>query len=90
MHRSHRTHHPDGPPGWGPAPGWDQSLPGWSPLIDDGPLPRRAASSVARWWWPTLALAGFGAVAGFILGHDDPTPACPPGAWSPSRPPLWS
>jgi hypothetical protein len=29
---------------------------------------------VARWWWPTLALAGFGVVAGFILGHDQPGP----------------
>jgi hypothetical protein len=30
-------------------------------------------SSVARWWWPTLALAGFGTVVGIVLGHDDPT-----------------
>jgi hypothetical protein len=29
---------------------------------------------VARWWWPTLALASFGAVTGFALGHDHPTP----------------
>jgi hypothetical protein len=34
----------------------------------------RAATSVARWWWPTLSLAGFGAVAGFVLGHDHPGP----------------
>jgi hypothetical protein len=42
--------------------------------MDDGPLPLRAASSVARWWWPILALGGFGAVAGLVLGHDHPTP----------------
>jgi hypothetical protein len=29
---------------------------------------------VARWWWPILALAGFGAVAGLALGHDHPAP----------------
>jgi hypothetical protein len=34
----------------------------------------RVAGSLSRWWWPTLALAGFGAVAGFILGHDQPGP----------------
>jgi len=28
------------------------------------------AGSVARWWWPTLALAGFGTVVGIVLGHD--------------------
>jgi hypothetical protein len=32
------------------------------------------AGSVARWWWPTVALAGFGTVVGIVLGHDDPTP----------------
>jgi hypothetical protein len=74
MHRSHRTRHPAGLSGWGPTPCWGQSLPGWTPLVDNGPLPQRAASSVARWWWPTLALAGFGAVAGFVVGHDDPAP----------------
>jgi hypothetical protein len=57
----------------GTAPGWDQPV-GWSPLIDDGPLPLRAAGSVARWWWPALATGGFLTVAGFVLGHDDPTP----------------
>ena len=67
MHRSHRTRHPGGSPGWGEPTGW-------SPLIDHGPLPLRAATSVARWWWPTLAVAGFLAVTGFVLGHDDPTP----------------
>jgi hypothetical protein len=30
-------------------------------------------SSVARWWWPTLALAGFGTVVGIVVGHNDPT-----------------
>jgi hypothetical protein len=44
------------------------------PLVDHGPLPQRAATSVARWWWPTLTLAGFGAVTGFALGHDHPSP----------------
>jgi hypothetical protein len=68
----HRTRHPDTMPGWGPAPGWSQSFPGWSPLVDHGPLPLRVAGSVARWWWPILALAGFGAVAGLVLGHDHP------------------
>jgi hypothetical protein len=69
----HRTRHADAVPGWGPAPGWGEPT-GWSPLIDDGPLPLRAASSVARWWWPTLAVAGFLGVAGFVFGHDDPAP----------------
>ena len=70
MHRSHRTRHASAVPGWGPAPGWDQPLPGWNPLLDHGPLPRRAAGSVARWWWPTLAIAGFLAVAVYVTGHD--------------------
>jgi len=73
--RSYRSRHPSGIPGWRPAPGWTQPhLAGWSPLADDGSLPVRVAGSLARWWWPTLALAGFGAVAGFILGHDYPGP----------------
>jgi hypothetical protein len=29
---------------------------------------------MARWWWPTLSLAGFGAVLGFVVGHDHPGP----------------
>jgi hypothetical protein len=74
VHRTSRIRHPDALPGWGPAPGWGQSFPGWSPLLDDGPLPLRAASLVARWWWPILALAGFGVVAGLVLGHDHPVP----------------
>jgi hypothetical protein len=28
------------------------------------------AGSVARWWWPLLALAGFATVAGLVLGHN--------------------
>jgi hypothetical protein len=72
VHRNYRTRHPDALPGWGPAPGWGQPFPGWNPLVDDGPLPLRAASSVARWWWPILALAGFAAVAGLVLAHDHP------------------
>jgi hypothetical protein len=72
VHRTSRIRHPSALPGWGPAPGWGQSFPGWSPLVDDGPLPLRAASTVARWWWPILALAAFGALAGLVLGHDHP------------------
>ena len=74
MHRSYRTRHPSEAPGWGAAPGWGQPLPGWSPLVDHGPLPLRMAGSVAHWWWPTLALAGFGIVTGFVVGHDHPGP----------------
>ena len=70
MHRRHRTRHASAVPGWGPAPGWDQPLPGWNPLLDHGPLPLRAAGSVARWWWPTLAVAGFLAVVVYVTGHD--------------------
>ena len=91
MNRSnYRTRHASGVPGWGTAPGWGQPLPGWSPLVDPGPLPVRVAGSVARWWWPTLALAGFGAVLGFVLGHDHPTPGLSTGACSPSPSPPWS
>jgi hypothetical protein len=77
VHRTNRTRHPDAMPGWGPAPSWGQSFPGWSPLVDHGPLPLRAAHSIVRWWWPILALAGFGAVAGLVLGHDQPAPGLP-------------
>jgi hypothetical protein len=72
--RSYRSRHASGVTGWGPAMGWGQPLSGWSPLVDDGSLPVRVAGSIARWWWPTLALAGFGAVVGLALGHDDPGP----------------
>jgi hypothetical protein len=71
VNRLHRTRHPSA--GWGPAPGWGQPLPGWSPLVDHGPLLLRVVSSFGRWWWPTLALAGFGTVVGIVVGHDDPT-----------------
>jgi hypothetical protein len=74
VHRSYRTRHPDALPGWGAAPGWGQSFPGWSPLVDNGPLPLRAASLVARWWWPIVALATFGTVTGLVIGHDHPAP----------------
>jgi hypothetical protein len=67
---NYRTRHASTVPGWGPAPGWDQPLPGWNPLLDHGPLPVRMAGSVARWWWPTLAVAGFLAVAVYVTGHD--------------------
>jgi hypothetical protein len=74
VHRSYRTRHPGALPSWEPAPGLGQSFPGWSPLVDDGPLPLRAANAVARFWWPILALAGFGTVAGLVLGQDDSAP----------------
>jgi hypothetical protein len=67
---NYRTRHANTVPSWGPAPGWDQPLPGWTPLLDHGPLPLRAAGSVARWWWPTLAVTGFLAVAVYVTGHD--------------------
>jgi hypothetical protein len=68
--RRYRTRHANTVPSWGPAPGWDQPLPGWTPLLDRGPLPLQAAGSLARWWWPTLAVAGFLAVAVYVTGHD--------------------
>jgi hypothetical protein len=67
---NYRTRHANTVPSWGPAPGWDQPLPGWTPLLDHTPLPLRAAGSVARWWWPTLAVASFLAVAVYVTGHD--------------------
>ena len=70
MNRNYRTRHASGVPGWGPAPGWDQPLPGWNPLIDHGPLPVRMAGPVARWWWPTLAVAGFLSVVAYVTSHD--------------------
>jgi multisubunit Na+/H+ antiporter MnhB subunit len=70
MNRNFRTRHASGVPGWGSVPGWDQSLPGWTPLLDHSPLPVRAAGSVARWWWPTLAVSSFLAVAVYVTGHD--------------------
>jgi len=57
----------------GPAPGWGQT-PGLAPLVDDGPPYLQAARSAGRWLWPTLAVAGFGAVASFALRYDDPAP----------------
>jgi hypothetical protein len=70
VHRSYRTRHANSVHGWGPAPGWDQPLPGWNPLHDHSPLPTRLAGSVARWWWPTLGVASFLAVAVYVTGHD--------------------
>jgi hypothetical protein len=62
--------------GWSQPPtGWGQpTLPGWAPLVDAGPGSLQAARSVGRWLWPTLAVAGFLALTGFIVRHDDPTP----------------
>jgi hypothetical protein len=59
--------------GWSqPPPSWD--APGWAPLVDPGPSYLHSARSVGRWLWPTLAVSGFVAVTGFVLGHDDPAP----------------
>jgi hypothetical protein len=67
--------------GWGhPAPGWGQTFPGWTPLDDPGPLPLRAAGSLARWWWPILAITGFLVVVGYVLGHD-PQPGLSNRGW---------
>jgi hypothetical protein len=62
--------------GWSQPPAnWGQPhLPGWAPLVDPGPAPLHAARSVRRWLWPTVAVTGFLAVTGFVLGHDDPAP----------------
>ena len=62
--------------GWGQPPtGWPQPpLPGWAPIMDPGPFPLQAARTVGRWLWPILAVSGFLAVTGFVLGHDDPAP----------------
>jgi hypothetical protein len=58
---------------WGQAPAsWD--APGWTPLVDHGPLPLQTARSVGRWLWPTLSISGFLVVTGFVFGHDDSTP----------------
>jgi hypothetical protein len=59
------------PLGWGQAPGWGQLLPGWSPLVDPNPLPFQATRSLRRWWWPTVAVAGFLAVVTLVLGRED-------------------
>jgi hypothetical protein len=67
--------------GWGQAPGWGQAFPGWDPLADPGPLPLRAAGSLARWWWPTSAIIGFLAVVGYVFGHDDPRPGLSNRGW---------
>jgi hypothetical protein len=70
VHRRHRTHHATGLPGWGSTPGWDQPLSSWSPLVDHGSPSLRVAGSVARWWWPTLAVTSFLAVVAYVTGHD--------------------
>jgi hypothetical protein len=66
--------------GWGQVPGWGQAFPGWDPLGDPGPLPLRAAGSLARWWWPILASVGFLTVVGYVLGHD-PQPGLSNRGW---------
>jgi hypothetical protein len=67
--------------GWRHAPGWAQTFPGWAPLNDPGPLPLRAAGSLARWWWPITAITGFLTVVGYVLGHD-PGPGLSNRGWS--------
>ena len=58
---------------WSQTPAsWD--APGWAPLVDHGPLPLQTARTVSRWLWPTLSVAGFLVVTGFVYRHDDPTP----------------
>jgi hypothetical protein len=66
--------------GWGPTPGWTQAFPGWDPLPDPGPLPLRAAGSLARWWWPSSAIVGFLTVVAYVLGHD-PQPGLSNRSW---------
>jgi hypothetical protein len=60
--------------------GWGQPAPGWDPLADPGPLPLRAAGSLARWWWPTSAVVGFLTVVAYVLGHD-PQPGLSNRGW---------
>jgi hypothetical protein len=67
-------------PGWGPTPGWAQTFPGWDLLADPGPLPVRAAGSLARWWWPISAIVGFLAVVGYVFVHD-PQPGLSNRGW---------
>ena len=50
--------------------GWTQPFPGWGPPVDDGPRPLQAARSVGRWWWPTVTVGGFLAVAVQVFGHE--------------------
>jgi hypothetical protein len=67
--------------GWGhPAPGWGQAFPGWDRLPDPGLLPLRAATSLARWWWPISAVVGFLIVVGYTLAHD-PQPGLSNRGW---------
>jgi hypothetical protein len=67
--------------GWSQAPGWGQAFPGWEPLADPGPLPLRAAGSLARWWWPISAIAGFLTVVGYVLVRDNPRPGLSNRGW---------
>jgi hypothetical protein len=67
--------------GWGATPGWTQSFPGWDPLADPGPLPLRAAGSLARWWWPISAIVGFLTIVGYVLARDDPRPGLSNRGW---------
>jgi hypothetical protein len=66
--------------GWGQAPGWGQAFPGWDPLADPGPLPVRAAGSLARWWWPISATTGFLTVVAYVVRYD-PQPGLSNRGW---------
>ena len=66
--------------GWGYNPGWTQQFTGWDPLPDPGLLPLRAASSLARWWWPISAIVGFLLLVGYTLAHD-PDPGMSNRGW---------
>jgi hypothetical protein len=67
--------------GWGHPAGWGQAFPGWEPLADPGPLPLQTVGSLARWWWPILAIVGFLTVVGYVLARDDPRPGLSDRGW---------
>jgi hypothetical protein len=62
------------PAGARPLDGASRS-PAGAPSSTTAPQPLRVAGSVARWWWPTLAVAGFLAVVAYVTGHDHPGPS---------------
>jgi hypothetical protein len=52
-------------PGWDPLPGHSLPYPGAPSLLRE--LAR-------RWAWPAATIAGFLALAGWVISHDDPAP----------------